>query len=66
MRFGSAQVSPGQTGQRVAIHSPEPCTSVVVSSTAPLAGSRSVVCTTASSCRPRVLRTIVRPVESGA
>src|SRR6516225_866034 len=56
----------GQTGQSEAIHSPEACASVVVKLTMPAVWSIEVVCTVAISCWPSVLRTMSRPLASGA
>jgi hypothetical protein len=66
MRWGWAVSATGHTGQSEAIHSPEACASIVVRLTIPAAGSMAVVCTGAISYLPRVLRTISRPLASGA
>src|SRR6476619_1646862 len=66
MRWGLAVSAIGQTGQSDAIHSPEACASVVVKLTIPAVWSMAVVCTVAISCCPSVLRTMSRPLESGA
>jgi hypothetical protein len=66
MRWGLAVSAMGQTGQSDAIHSPEACASVVVKLTIPAVWSMAVVCTVAISCWPSVLRTMSRPLESGA
>jgi len=66
MRWGLAVSAMGQTGQSDAIHSPEAWASVVVKLTMPAAWSIAVVCKVAISCCPSVLRTMSRPLESGA
>ena len=55
-----------QTGHSEAIHSPDACASIVVRLIIPAAGSVDVVCTTAISCWPSVLRTISSPLDKGA
>src|SRR5262245_33088880 len=52
--------------QSEAIHSPEAWASQVVKRTRPASLSIAVVCTVAISCCPSVLRTMSRPLESGA
>src|SRR5215831_7484565 len=66
MRWGLAVSTMGQTGQSEAIHSPEAWASVVVKWTMPAVWSMAVVCKVAISCWPSVLRTMSRPLESGA
>src|SRR5262249_48506767 len=66
MRCGFGISAIGQTGQPEAIHSPEAWTSMVVRLTNPAAWSTAVVCTVAISCCPSVLRTMSRPLASGA
>src|SRR5215831_2028819 len=66
MRWGLAVSATGQTGQSEAIHSPEAWASVVVKWTMPAVWSIAVVCKVAISCWPSVLRTMSRPLESGA
>src|SRR5437763_8471958 len=66
MRCGLAVSAAAQTGQSDAIHSPDECASMVVRLTIPVAGSMAVVCTVAISCWPSVLRTMSRPLASGA
>src|SRR6516164_6048357 len=56
----------GQTGQSDAIHSPEAWARTVLSRTIPDASSIEVVCTVAISCWLKVLRTMSRPLDSGA
>src|SRR6266436_4540523 len=56
----------GQTGQSDAIHSPDACASIVVRLIVAVDGSTAVVWIVAISCRPSVLRTMSRPLESGA
>src|SRR5262249_31836338 len=55
-----------QTGQSEAIHSPEAWARTVLSRTIPAVSSIAVVCTVAISCLLNVLRTMSRPLESGA
>src|SRR6516162_4131128 len=55
-----------QTGQSEAIHSPEAWARTVLSRTIPDASSIEVVCTVAISCWLKVLRTMSRPLDSGA
>src|SRR6266511_3678426 len=66
MRWGLTVSAIGHTGQSEAIHSPEACASVVVKWTMPAVWSIAVVCNVAISCCPSVLRTMSRPLESGA
>src|SRR5262245_28782905 len=66
MRCGFAISAIAQTGQSEAIHSPEAWASMVVRLTSPAAWSTAVVCIVAISCWPSVLRTMSRPLESGA
>ena len=66
MRWGLAVSATGQTGQSEAIHSPEAWASIVVKLTIPATLSMAVVCTVAISCCPSVLRTMSRPLASGA
>src|SRR6266545_3187471 len=66
MRCGFVVSVAAQTGQSEAIHSPDECASMVVRLTTPVAGSMAVVCTVAISCWPSVLRTMSRPLASGA
>src|SRR5271169_3270443 len=66
MCFGLAMSSRGQTGQSEEIHSPDEWHSRVVTLTIPASRSIEVACTAAISCLPRVLRTISRPLDSGA
>src|SRR5262245_37306278 len=66
MRCGLAISAMGQTGQSEAIHSPEACASTVVKLTRPDPSSMAVLCMVAISCWPSVLRTMSRPLESGA
>ena len=66
MRCGVAVSLTGQTGHSEEIHSPDECASTVVSRTKPAAVSMAVVCTAAISCRPKLLRTISRPLDRGA
>src|SRR5215813_8233835 len=66
MRWGLAVSAIGHTGQSEAIHSPEAWASVVVKLTMPALWSMAVVCPVAISCCPSVLRTMSRPLESGA
>ena len=62
----AAMSASGQTGQSEAIHSPEACASMVVRLTIPVVWSTAVVCIVAISCWPSVLRTMSRPLDSGA
>src|SRR5262249_10158882 len=66
IRCGAAVSAIGQTGQSEEIHSPDECASAVVKRISPTSLSMVVVCTVAISCRPRLLRTMSRPLESGA
>ena len=66
MRCGLAISTTGQTGQSDAIHSPEACANMVVRLINPASRSSAVVCTVAISCCPSVLRTMSRPLASGA
>jgi hypothetical protein len=66
MRRGLAMSAIGHTGQSEAIHSPEAWASVVVRFTMPAAWSMAVVWIAAIWFCPRVLRTMSRPLESGA
>ena len=61
MRWGAAVSLAGQTGQSEDTHSPEACTSVVVSLIRPVSRSIAVLWTVAISCWPRHLRTMSRP-----
>src|ERR1700722_3539614 len=66
MRWGVAVSLVAQTGQSEAIHSPDECARTVVRVIMPAAWSTAVVWTVAISCWLRVLRTISKPLESGA
>src|SRR5262249_58048491 len=66
MRCGAAVALMAQTGQSDAIHSPEAWARTVLRRTIPAASSIEVVCTVAISCWLKVLRTISRPLDSGA
>ena len=66
MRFGLAISSREQTGQSEAIHSPDEWHNRVVTRTIPASWSIAVACRAAISCLPKVLRTISRPLDSGA
>src|SRR6266550_805151 len=56
----------GHTGQSDAIHSPDAWASIVVRLMVPVDGSTAVVWIVPICCRPSVLRTMSRPLESGA
>jgi hypothetical protein len=55
-----------QTGHSEAIHSPDAWPSIVVELMIPATWPADVVCTMAISCCPSVLRTMSRPLDSGA
>ena len=65
MRRGAAVSVTGQTGQSDDTHSPDECASSVVRRMIPVS-SIAVVCIAAISWRPKHLRTISSPLESGA
>src|SRR3954449_13463479 len=54
------------TGQSDEIHSPDECASTVVRRRRPASLSISVAWIVAISCRPRLLRTMSNPLDSGA
>jgi len=56
----------GHTGHSEAIHSPEEWVSIVVKETERVDWSIAVVWKMAISCLPSVLRTMSRPLDSGA
>src|SRR5271165_4975012 len=66
MRWGEAVSPIGQTGQSDDTHSPDAWARMVVRRISPASVSIAVVCTVAISWRPRVLRTMSSPLESGA
>src|SRR6516164_2124806 len=66
MRCGVAVSLIAQTGQSDASHSPEAWARTVLSRTMPAVSSIEVVCTVAISCWLKVLRTMSRPLDSGA
>src|SRR5262245_4215496 len=66
MRWGAAVSLIGQTGQSDEIHSPDAWARTVYSRIRPESLSMEVVWTVAISCLPRTLRTISRPLDSGA
>src|SRR5262245_15357215 len=66
MRCGAEVSLIGHTGQSDDNHSPDECASIVVRWMSPVSLLRAVVCTVAISCRPRLLRTISRPLDNGA
>src|SRR6516164_3706446 len=66
MRCGAEVSLIGHTGQSDDNHSPDECANIVVRWMNPVSLLRVVVCTVAISCRPRLLRTISRPLDNGA
>src|SRR6516165_3530737 len=66
MRCGATVSLIAHTGQSEAIHSPEAWARTVLSRTSPAVSSIEVVCTVAISCWLKVLRTMSRPLDSGA
>jgi hypothetical protein len=66
MRCGVSVSLIAQIGQSEAIHSPEAWAKTVLSRTMPAVSSIDVVWTVAISCRLKVLRTMSRPLDSGA
>ena len=66
MRCAEATSDIGQTGHSEEIHSPDECARMVVRRRRPASLSMSVDWMVAISCRPRLLRTMSSPLDSGA
>src|ERR1700738_4635862 len=66
MRCAEAMSVIWHTGHSDETHSPEECARMVVSRSRPASLSISVDWMVAISCRPRLLRTISNPLDSGA